>query len=140
MDRTILLLYRDGGFLTPLHVLIALHLGQRGRVREVEISAPENRVGNCIVENIWKKLGSDILEQGGFNKHEKLTVLKPEAEVMWCVSGISILSYPTNFHDLIVSGQVEVLGKDIERLEGGNRIKFTDGTTIEIDTLLSSNG
>lgn len=108
-----------------------------GRLRSL---LHESRVGNYIVENIWKKLGSDLFEQGGFNKHENLTVLNPEAEVMGYASGVSILSYPTNFYDLIVSGQVEVLGKDIERLEGGNRIKFTDGTTTEIDTLLSSNG
>lgn len=100
----------------------------------------ESRVGRWIVKNFWKKLGSDILEQGGLNKHEKLTVLKPEAEVLWYASGVAILNYPTNFYDLIVNGQVEVLRKDIERLEGENRIKFTDGTTIETNALLSSNG
>lgn len=108
-----------------------------GRLRSL---LHESRVGRWIVENVWKKLGSDILEQGGLNKHEKLTVLKPEAEVMWYASGVAILNYPTNFYDLIVSGQVEVLRKDIERLEGENKIKFTDGTTIETNALLSSNG
>ena len=100
----------------------------------------ESRVGRWIVENVWKKLGSDILEQSGLNKHEKLTVLKPDAEAMWYATGIAILNYPTDFYDLIVSGQVEVLRKDIECLEGGNRIKFTDGTTTETNALLSSNG
>lgn len=108
-----------------------------GRLRSL---LHESRVGRWIVEKIWKKLGSDILEQGGLNKHEKLTVLKPDAEVMWYATGIAILNYPTNFYDLIVSGQVEVLRKDIERLEEENRIKFTDGTTIETNALLSSNG
>lgn len=108
-----------------------------GRLRSL---LHESRVGRWIVENVWKKLGSDILEQSGLNKHEKLTVLKPDAEAMWYATGIAILNYPTNFYDLIVSGQVEVLRKDIERLEGGNRIKFTDGTTIETNALLSSNG
>lgn len=100
----------------------------------------ESRVGRWIVENVWKKLGSDILEQGGLNKYEKLTVLKPDAEAMWYATGIAILNYPTNFYDLIVSRQVEILRKDIERLEGENSIKFTDGTTIETNALLSSNG
>lgn len=108
-----------------------------GRLRSL---LHESRVGRWIVENVWKKLGSDILEQGGLNKHEKLKVLKPDAEAMWYATGIAILNYPTNFYDLIVSGQVEVLRKDIERLEGGDRIKFTDGTTIGTNALLSSNG
>lgn len=108
-----------------------------GRLRSL---LHESRMGRWIVKNVWKKLGSDILEQGGLNKHEKLTVLKPEAGVLWYASGTAILNYPTNFYDLIISGQVEVLRKDIERLEGGNRIKFTDGTTIETNALLSSNG
>lgn len=108
-----------------------------GRLRSL---LHETRVGRWIVENVWKKLGSDILEQSGLNKHEKLAVLKPDAEAMWYATGIAILNYPTNFYDLILGGQVEILRKDIERLEGENMIKFTDGTSIETNALISSNG
>lgn len=74
------------------------------------------------------------------NKHEKLSVLKPDDEAFWYATGISILKYPSPFYDLVTGGQVEVLRKDVECLEGGNLIRFTDGELFRMDALFSSSG
>ena len=98
------------------------------------------RAGRWFIDKFWKKLGSETVEQAGLNKHEKLKLLQPDAGAMWYATGLGILNYPTNIYDFVTSGQVEVLRKDIERLQRGNMIKFSDGQTVETDALVSSMG
>ncbi|MCJ1462892.1 hypothetical protein MMC07_001496 [Pseudocyphellaria aurata] len=98
------------------------------------------KAGRWFIDKFWKKLGSETVEQAGLNKHEKLKLLQPEAGAMWYATGLGILNYPTNIYDFVTSGQVEVLRKDIERLQGGNMIKFTDGGTVETDALACAMG
>ena len=98
------------------------------------------KAGRWIINKFWKKLGSETVEQAGLNKHEKLKPLRPEAGALWYATGFGILNYPTNIYDFVTTGQVEVLRKDIERLQEGNTIKFTDGETLKTDALVCSMG
>lgn len=98
------------------------------------------RAGRWFIDKFWKKVGSETVEQAGLNKHEKLKLLQPDAGALWYATGLAILNYPTNIYDFVTTGQVEVLRKDVERLQGGNMIKFTDGQTVETDALVCSMG
>lgn len=98
------------------------------------------RAGRWFIDKFWKKLGTETVEQAGLNKHEKLKLLQPDAGAIWYATGLGILNYPTNIFDFVTTGQVKVLRKDIERLQLGNMIKFSDGETMETDALVSSMG
>ena len=98
------------------------------------------RVGRWIVDKFWKKLSADTIEQAGLNKNEKLKILIPDVEAFWVSARLGILNYPSNIYDYVTNGQVEVLRKDVECLENGNSIKFTDGHHVETDALICSTG
>lgn len=98
------------------------------------------KAGRWFIDKFWNKLGAETIEQAGLNKHEKLKTLQPDAGAFWYSTGFSILNYPTNIYDFVTSGQVDVLRKDIECLQGENTIKFTDGETLETDALVCSMG
>lgn len=98
------------------------------------------RPGRWFVNTFWKMLGNETIEQAGLNKHEKLKLLHPDAGAFWYGNNLGILNYPTNIYDFVTTGQVEVLRKDIDRLQGGNLIKFMDGETVETDALVCSIG
>lgn len=98
------------------------------------------RVGRWIVDKFWKTLCAQTINQAGLNKHKKLKILIPDVEAFWCSARLGILNYPSNIYDYVINGQVEVLRKDVERLEKGKSIKFTDGHGMETDALICSIG
>lgn len=100
----------------------------------------ETKTGRWLVDQLWKKMESDLLDQVGINKHEELKKLKPDAESFWYATNIGIMNYPTSFHELVTEGKVQILRKDVETLEGGNKIRFTDGGLVEADALLCRAG
>lgn len=95
-------------------------------------------VGRWIVDSIWKQLNSEIISQGVGND-EKTEKLIPNDNCFWYSTNMGILNYPTNFYDLVTGGQVKVLKKDLDHLDGST-LKFEDGSVIETDLIVSSMG
>lgn len=100
----------------------------------------QTRIGRWVVDRFWDKLEFETLQQSGYTKHADLKGLIPDNKVFWYASNVGILNYPTNVLDLVVEGRIEVLRKDIDRIEEGNRVKFTDGTSIATDVLIPHMG
>lgn len=96
-------------------------------------------VGRWIVDTIWKRLNSEILSQSGVAKDERLEKLIPDNECFWYSTNMGILNYPTNFYDLVTGGHVKILREDLEYLDGST-LKFSDGTVIDTDLIVSSMG
>ena len=100
------------------------------------------RMGRSLVKSFFDKLSYETLFQSGLLSDERLKPLIPDENAMWYGSGLSILNYPTNFHNFILSGQVQVFRKDISKLKAPNIISFSDphDLSIETDAFISSTG
>ena len=55
-------------------------------------------------------------------------------------TGLGVLNYPTDIHDFVINGQVEVVRKDITGLEGESGIRFSDGRLVQTDAFVASTG
>ncbi|THC88657.1 hypothetical protein EYZ11_011902 [Aspergillus tanneri] len=73
-------------------------------------------LGRKIVDLFWSILAGDIVGLNRYNAHPETRKLQPWSSPFWIASGLSILNYPSNFFDLIVSGQVRVHINHIDRL------------------------
>lgn len=99
------------------------------------------RVGRWISKSFYAKLSHETLAQSGLLGDEKLKSLIPEENATWYGAGFSVLNYPTDFHDYVRNGQVQILRKDIETLGASNTIHFTDKyPSIQVDALVCSMG
>ena len=98
------------------------------------------KLGRWVVDTFWKKLESIVITQTGLDKHEEVRKLRPDSSAFWHSTNMGIMNYPTNIHDLVARGQAKIIRKDIDRLEGGNKLKFKDGTFIETDAIVSCMG
>lgn len=98
------------------------------------------KVGRWVVDTVWKRLEWEVVTQTGLNRHEEVKKLRPEIAAFWHGTNMALLNYPTDIHDLLVQGKANIIKKDIDRLEGGNRVKFTDGTSLETDAMISCMG
>ncbi|KAM0800814.1 dimethylaniline monooxygenase [Usnea florida] len=98
------------------------------------------RWGRWFVDTFWAKMESDTLQQSGILKNEATKDLAPDQSMFWYGVSIAILNYPKDIYELVRSGQVEVIRKDIESLESENTIRFEDGTCIQTDAFIASMG
>ena len=74
------------------------------------------------------------------NKHETLKKLIPNESAFWTATALGILNYPTDIHDFVTSGQVEIVRKDITCLEMEDGVRFSDGSLVKTDAFVSSTG
>lgn len=96
--------------------------------------------GRWFVDTFWAKMGSDTLEQSGILKNEATKDLLPDQSIFWYGVSLAILNYPKDLYELVRSGQVEVIRKDIKSLESEKTIRFEDGTSIQTDCFIASTG
>lgn len=96
--------------------------------------------GRWFVDTFWAKMGSDTLQQSGILKDEATKDLVPDQSLFWYGVSLAILNYPKDIYELVRSGQVEVIRKDIESLESENTIRFKDGTSIQTHAFIASMG
>ncbi|KAL8743009.1 MAG: hypothetical protein Q9190_004592, partial [Brigantiaea leucoxantha] len=99
------------------------------------------RAGRWIVRTFWKKLTSDAVYQLGLlRRGEEVKKLMPREGTVWYGAGISIFNYDADFLDLVESGRVKVVRKDIAGLER-NAMRFKDGTEeAGVGTVIVSTG
>ncbi|KAG8533981.1 uncharacterized protein KY384_001724 [Bacidia gigantensis] len=100
------------------------------------------RFGRWLVKGFYGKLSYETLLQSGLLKDEKLKVLIPDDNALWYGAGLSILNYPTDIHDFVLSGQVEVIRKDIDTLRAPNKVHFanSDHAPLETDAVICNTG
>ena len=99
------------------------------------------RVGRWVVNSFWKTVSKKIVLQVGLaGDCEELEKLIPLENAFWYATDLGFLIYPTDFYDLVRSGRVEVLRKDVAGVETGRLIKFEDGETLKTDALICSSG
>ena len=97
--------------------------------------------GRAVVMGFWGKLSSETIAQSGLlSKGEEVEKLVPHQNAIWYGSGTSILNYERDIHRFVRDGTVDIVRKDIESLEKGNRVKFADGEEMEVDALVCSTG
>ncbi|KAL8825907.1 MAG: hypothetical protein Q9191_004131 [Dirinaria sp. TL-2023a] len=96
--------------------------------------------GRWVVDKFWTKLTSDLITQTSLEHHDELKKLIPDKPVFWYATGLSILNYPTNIHDYIKDGQVNIIRQDIRCLDKSHSILFHDETTLEVDALVCCTG
>ncbi|KAJ6006417.1 hypothetical protein N7451_004361 [Penicillium sp. IBT 35674x] len=82
------------------------------------------RVGRFLVHHFWEKMRMDTIEVNGLFRNAR----------------IGILNYPSDIHDYIRTGQVQILKQDIDHLSGPGTIHFTDESTIQTDALVAITG
>ena len=75
----------------------------------------------------------DCYETGDLKK------LIPDENAFWHASGLGIINYPGDVHEFVRSGQVRVVRKDIERLEG-KTVKLAGGEEVPTDAMICSTG
>ena len=97
-------------------------------------------LGRWVVDRFWDKLSSDVIDQTHLAKHPETKKLLPTQNTFWCGLTIAILNYPTDFLELMKSGQVKVIREDVECIEDGRTIRFKGGSMVQTDALVCSMG
>lgn len=96
-------------------------------------------LGRKIVNGFWWKMGSDTLDQSGFNSHPSIKPLKPDCSIFEQAISFSILNYHTDILDYVRSGQVRVHRQDLSHLSD-HAVHLADGTRLESDAFFASTG
>ncbi|MCJ1469197.1 hypothetical protein MMC07_007830 [Pseudocyphellaria aurata] len=91
--------------------------------------------GRWVNDKFWNKLGPEIVELAGLNKHEKLKVLHPDGGSLWYGSAQGALNHPTNINDFVTTGQKEVQRTDVGRRQGKTLSDSPNGGRIKTDAL-----
>jgi hypothetical protein len=78
--------------------------------------------------------------QSGPDKHPELKKLKPNDGRFWYASGLGILDYPSDAHESITNGTVAVVKADIKALDEGGKVRFADGSAIDVNAMVRSTG
>ncbi|KAL4897633.1 hypothetical protein BDV59DRAFT_190563 [Aspergillus ambiguus] len=99
----------------------------------------ETRFGRWCVHKFWEGNRTGVIDANGYRKERCLRYLEPFESLFWSAR-VGILNYPSDIHDYIRSGQVEITKKDIDYLSGGGAVTFTDGTSIHTDALVAITG
>ncbi|KAK5159333.1 hypothetical protein LTS14_002475 [Recurvomyces mirabilis] len=99
----------------------------------------ETWLGRKVVDMFWWKLGSDILEQAGYNNDPSLETLRPDCSVFETATSIAILNYPTDILDLVRSARIKVHRKDLDHLDD-HGVHSKDGTYVASDAFVASTG
>lgn len=98
-------------------------------------------VGRAITNTFWSILGGDVLTLNRYDAHPETAKLKPWSEAMFTASSFSILNYPTDFFELVRSGQgnVHVHLGEIASLSP-QTVHLADGTRLAVDALACATG
>ena len=97
-------------------------------------------LGRWIVDRVWDKLSSDLIDQTHIANHPETKKLIPDKNTFWYGINLGILNYPTDIFDFVRSGQVKVIREDVARIDGAKTMKFKGGTTVQTDALICSTG
>lgn len=98
------------------------------------------RLGRIIVDNFWKILGGDVITLNKYDSHPETAKLKPWSEPMFTASGFSIMNYPTDFLELIRTGDVvKIHIADITHLSK-KTVHLSNGASFETDLMLCATG
>jgi hypothetical protein len=97
-------------------------------------------VGRAITNTFWKILGNDVITLNAYDSHPETAKLKPWSEAMFAASSFSIMNYPTDFLELVRTGDViKIHIADITHLSP-RTVHLSDGTSFETDLLCSATG
>ncbi|KAL8705521.1 MAG: hypothetical protein Q9225_008022, partial [Loekoesia sp. 1 TL-2023] len=105
----------------------------------------QTRIGQGIIKAFWKKLGGDIVTQTDLRtKGPEVEKLMPKEEAVWYGTGISILNYDTDIHQLVKNGTVRIVRRDVDHLDG-KKVVFKGGAgkekdSVEVDAMICSTG
>ena len=124
----------------PFAILSPCVWGQRDGFGYLRSLIHGTSIGRWLVGKFWSKLNSDLLAVRGLEVHSELRKLIPDLPAVWYGAGFGILNYPTDIHNFVKSGQVEIFRKDIECLRENASIKFKDDSTVEVDALVCCTG
>ena len=97
-------------------------------------------VGRKVVGRFWREITGEIIGQTNLKKHQQLQKLLPLENVFWMGTGLGILNYPSDIHEFIRSGQVQIVRKDVVGLEGDRGVKFLDGEVVQTDAFVYHGG
>lgn len=96
-------------------------------------------IGRAITNTFWSILGNDVLTLNKYSSHPEVKKLKPWSEAMFTASSFSILTYPTDFFDLVRNGTVRVHIADITHLSPST-VHLSDGTSFATDAMVCATG
>ncbi|KAJ5660123.1 hypothetical protein N7507_006574 [Penicillium longicatenatum] len=97
------------------------------------------RVGRFLVHHFWEKMRMDAIELNGYRKEASIKHLEPTESLFWNAR-IGILNYPSDIHDYVRTGQVQILKQDVDHLSSSGTIHFTDESTMQTDALIEITG
>ncbi|KKK27115.1 hypothetical protein ARAM_006497 [Aspergillus rambellii] len=97
-------------------------------------------LGRKITDGFWSLLANDVVTRNRLAAHPETAKLTPWISPFWVASGLSILNYPTNFFDLVTSGQVRVHIDHIAHLSAHTVHLATSGTLDHVDALVVASG
>ncbi|PYH99800.1 FAD/NAD(P)-binding domain-containing protein [Aspergillus ellipticus CBS 707.79] len=99
----------------------------------------QTAIGRWLFHNFWHALGSDVIEQNGYDSHPDTRRLKPWSSPFWVASGLSIHNYQTNFFDLVKRGAIRVRVANIARLSE-KQVHLQSGPSLPADVLICATG
>ena len=97
------------------------------------------RVGRWLMDGLWEGIRQDTINLAGYRKEKSLQHLEPTESLFW-TARVGIHNYPSDHHQLIRAGKVEIHHKDIANLSEGGTINFDDGSTAQTDAIVAITG
>lgn len=99
----------------------------------------ETAIGRAITDVFWSVLGNDVLVANGFDKHPELKKLKPRVPAMFAGCSFSILTYDTDFFEIVRNGKVKIHEANIEKLAPGE-VHLDNGTVLPSELMICVTG
>ncbi|EGE07885.1 hypothetical protein TEQG_06863 [Trichophyton equinum CBS 127.97] len=99
----------------------------------------ETWLGKQLVSGFWALVKNDVMTANKYNKHSEVKKLTPWIDPYWVSTSLSILNYPSDFFDLVRSGQIKVHIADIDSLSS-RRAHLSNGTSLKADAVICGTG
>ncbi|KAJ5585770.1 FAD/NAD(P)-binding domain-containing protein [Penicillium hetheringtonii] len=99
----------------------------------------QTRLGRYFVDRFWEGIRLDVIDQNAYRKEECLAHLEPLESLFWSAR-VGILNYPSDIHNYLRSGQVQIIRKDIDHLSESGSVTLADGTNLKTDALVAITG
>jgi cation diffusion facilitator CzcD-associated flavoprotein CzcO len=98
-----------------------------------------NIFGRALVDIFWRILSGDVHSLNKYDSHPELKKLKPWNSAFWAGSQIGVNNYPTNFFDLVKSGEIRVHVDEVSGF-GSHAIRLESGQQLKADVVVLSTG
>ena len=96
-------------------------------------------IGRFLVFLFWAILRDDAWSLNRYDEHPETRKLKPRTSPFWIGNTLSIMNYPTDFFDLVRTGQIQVHVSDVSHLSPHN-VHLASGEAIRADAIVCCTG